>query len=193
MSSHHIVRDEQEPALILEDISSMPFDIIGQLLEWAPVVVCGDSALDQALNFGLNLDVVFAQEPEKWVHSLNHLPMVRLEKANGSWVKDALDYLEKEGHSSANIVSSKAESHFSLLLEMKAGIQVSLISENRKFVGVEGELKKWMPTGARLEVFADSAVEVLGAEWSGQSYIVKKEGMISVVGNHTPFVIGLTL
>ena len=41
MSSHHIVRDDQEPALIITNgASCSEEELIGQLLEWSPFSDC---------------------------------------------------------------------------------------------------------------------------------------------------------
>jgi thiamine pyrophosphokinase len=45
MSSHHIVRDDQEPALIIANGASCNPELLGQLLEWSPLVVVLDSAM----------------------------------------------------------------------------------------------------------------------------------------------------
>ena len=39
MSSHHIVRDDQEPALIIANGASCSNELLGQLLEWSPIVI----------------------------------------------------------------------------------------------------------------------------------------------------------
>lgn len=36
MSSHHIVRDDQEPALIIANGAACSSELLGQLLEWSP-------------------------------------------------------------------------------------------------------------------------------------------------------------
>ena len=35
MSSHHIVRERQEPALLITDVYSIDPELVGQLLEWS--------------------------------------------------------------------------------------------------------------------------------------------------------------
>jgi thiamine pyrophosphokinase len=35
MSSHHIVRDDQEPALIIANGAACSAELLGQLLEWS--------------------------------------------------------------------------------------------------------------------------------------------------------------
>ncbi|MBD3725125.1 MAG: thiamine diphosphokinase, partial [Flavobacteriaceae bacterium] len=58
MSSHHIVRDDQEPALIIANGAACSKELMGQLLEWSPFVVVLDSAIDRVLNLGIKVDVL---------------------------------------------------------------------------------------------------------------------------------------
>lgn len=58
MSSHHIVRENQEPALWLYDIAATSGDIIGQLLEWSPAVYVGEDQLYDVLDRGIKVDFV---------------------------------------------------------------------------------------------------------------------------------------
>ena len=60
MSSHHFVKEGQEPALfILEPIS---FQVASPLLEWAPLVLVSANALDDVLRWGIKIDVVLVEK-----------------------------------------------------------------------------------------------------------------------------------
>jgi len=58
MSSHHIVREGQEPALIIANGASCSNTLTEQLLEWSPFIVVLDGALDRVLDMGIKFDVV---------------------------------------------------------------------------------------------------------------------------------------
>ena len=58
MSSHHIVRDDQEPALIIANGASCNEELLGQLLEWSPLVVVLDSAIERVIDLNIKIDVV---------------------------------------------------------------------------------------------------------------------------------------
>ena len=59
MSSHHIVREKQEPALIIANGEACSDELLGQLLEWSPFVVVLDGALDRVLHRQIKIDVLF--------------------------------------------------------------------------------------------------------------------------------------
>ena len=50
MSSHHIVRDDQEPALIIANGEACSMELLNQLLEWNPLVIVLDSAITRVLD-----------------------------------------------------------------------------------------------------------------------------------------------
>lgn len=60
MSSHHVVRDEQEPALLIDDPFALQLEFVEHLLEWSPTVVVTANALDEVLHWGIKVDVVLA-------------------------------------------------------------------------------------------------------------------------------------
>jgi thiamine pyrophosphokinase len=57
MSSHHIIRDKQEPALIIANGEACSMDILDQLLEWSPMVIVLDGALEHVISLGIKVDV----------------------------------------------------------------------------------------------------------------------------------------
>ena len=58
MSSHHIVRDDQEPALIIANGAACSEELLGQLLEWSPLVIVLDSAIERVIKLGIKIDVL---------------------------------------------------------------------------------------------------------------------------------------
>lgn len=58
MSSHHIVREGQEPALIIANGESCSRLLTDQLLEWSPFVVVLDGAVNRVLDMGIKFDAL---------------------------------------------------------------------------------------------------------------------------------------
>ena len=58
MSSHHIVKEGQEPALIIANGEVCSNKLIGELLEWSPYIIVLDGALDTVLSLGIHFDVL---------------------------------------------------------------------------------------------------------------------------------------
>jgi thiamine pyrophosphokinase len=64
MSSHHIVREDQEPALLILNAHAIPFDKIQELLEWMPTVLVAKSEIETVLSWGIKVDVFIAPADE---------------------------------------------------------------------------------------------------------------------------------
>lgn len=71
MSSHHIIREKQEPALIIANGEACSMEILGQLLEWSPTVVVLDGAIKRVLDLGIKIDV--------WLGDFDHLHDIDLD------------------------------------------------------------------------------------------------------------------
>src|SRR5688572_18870164 len=55
MSSHHFVREGQEPALLILD--PVPVSLAGPLLEWAPIIMVSGNALEEVLTWQIKIDI----------------------------------------------------------------------------------------------------------------------------------------
>src|SRR5690606_13901028 len=60
MSSHHFVKEGQEPALlILDEVDS---SLVQPLLEWSPLVIVAEAAVHHVLAWGIKIDVLLASD-----------------------------------------------------------------------------------------------------------------------------------
>ena len=109
MSSHHIVRDDQEPALIIANGASCSEELIGQLLEWSPLVIVLDSAMDRVLELGIKIDVLLGDfdcdfNPEIYLEKQYPLEIVHTPNQDKTDLDKAFDYLIAKGHKAVNVV-----------------------------------------------------------------------------------------
>jgi len=58
MSHHTVVKDNQEPALILANGSPCRRELLEQLLEWSPKVIALDGAFDRLVDWEIKVDAV---------------------------------------------------------------------------------------------------------------------------------------
>ena len=56
MSSHHIVREKQEPALLVLGLDNFPDELLGQLLEWSPTVITTSQTAEKLVVNGTKID-----------------------------------------------------------------------------------------------------------------------------------------
>lgn len=109
MSSHHIVRDDQEPALIIANGASCSFELLGQLLEWSPIVVVLDNAIDRVLQLDIKIDVLLGDfddnfNPEIYKEKQFPLEIVHTPNQDKTDLEKAFDYLIEKGHKAVNVV-----------------------------------------------------------------------------------------
>ena len=58
MSSHHFVKEGQEPALIIANGASCSYELLTAIMEWCPFVVVLDGAYQRIQKLGIKPDVV---------------------------------------------------------------------------------------------------------------------------------------
>lgn len=109
MSSHHIVRDDQEPALIIANGASCNPELMGQLLEWSPLVVVLDSAMVRVMKLDIKVDVLlgdFDQEfdPEIYKTSQYPIEIIHIPDQNKTDLEKAFDYLIERKIPAVNVV-----------------------------------------------------------------------------------------
>jgi len=189
VSSHHIVRDQQEPALILVDLDTFPFDLLGQVLEWAPFTVCGDDALDQALAYGINLDVVYSNR-QNAEELLAHFPGIVIVRPKENWIEEAVLLLASKGHKAVNVVASDDILDLHVLHRMSSFILMDIVTPSKKYIRVEREFSKWLPAGSQLAFHGKGSFDVNDIDMIETNILVKEEGMITVKGDEA-FILGM--
>jgi thiamine pyrophosphokinase len=102
MSSHHIVREKQEPALLVLGLDDFSDEMLGQLLEWSPTLITTPLTAEQINSQGIKVDMIIADDAD-----LNLQEDVKLIKAANTPIKAALDFLLENDYKAVNIVTGK--------------------------------------------------------------------------------------
>lgn len=150
MSSHHIVREKQEPALLALGLDTFDPELLGQLLEWSPTVICTPATAEQINAYGIKIDIVIADEPETGMQSDVKL----IPTGNGDIIKAALDYLIASGYGAVNIITDEF-----VLGDFEAyadKINLVIFCGDKKIFPVTSGFKKWKPAGEMVELFSPS-------------------------------------
>ncbi|MDF2156423.1 thiamine pyrophosphokinase [Algoriphagus sp. CAU 1675] len=161
MSSHHFVKEQQEPAVLFLDTSQMSFDQVSPLLEWVPTVLVWESCLEQVLSWGIKIDVILATEQFQ-KENLNLLeeqyPVRFYTSTPKNMLKDSLLYLRTTQHQAAHLVGFP---HYRALelKEFSEGMDLTILKGDWKYYPVSGSFKKWFPEST-LEIFAREGLPV---------------------------------
>jgi thiamine pyrophosphokinase len=154
MSSHHIVRDDQEPALIIANGASCSFELLGQLLEWSPIVVVLDNAIDRVLQLDIKVDVLLGDfdgdfDPEIYKEKQYPLEIVHTPNQDKTDLEKALDYLVEKGHKAVNIVwaTGKRADHtlanITNIVSYRDKIKIVIIDDHSKIFLLPKRFEKW--------------------------------------------------
>jgi thiamine pyrophosphokinase len=154
MSSHHIVRDDQEPALIIANGASCSFELLGQLLEWSPIVVVLDNAIDRVLQLDIKVDVLLGDfdgdfDPEIYKEKQYPLEIVHAPNQEKTDLEKALDYLVEKGHKAVNIVwaTGKRADHtlanITSIVSYRDKIKIVIIDDHSKIFLLPKRFEKW--------------------------------------------------
>lgn len=155
MSSHHFVKEGQEPALFILDPIS--FQLAGPLLEWAPLVLVLDNALEDVLGWGIKIDVVLAEEScaEEVKQILAEQgPVTILTYAPGQPpIINALSFLTGTKQVGVNIMTAVSDHGFAQAEKCMGRLQVNLVDEKLKWSAIAaGSFQKWLPAHANLRI-----------------------------------------
>jgi thiamine pyrophosphokinase len=183
MSSHHIVREKQEPALVALGLESFPEEMLGQLLEWSPTVIATPLVAELINSFGIKIDIIIADAIEETLQS--DVKLVAL--GDDSPLEAALKYLIANTYTAVNIVTD--ELHLSLLLYYADKINLVIFSKGQKVYPVVPGFSKWKPEGEYIRILSyGQGLQLSGLEEKEEGvFMTTADGFITLQFN-APFV-----
>ncbi|TDQ17349.1 hypothetical protein DFQ04_2001 [Algoriphagus boseongensis] len=158
MSSHHFVKEQQEPAVFILNTEGLSFDTVSPLLEWVPTVLVWQESLDQVLSWGIKVDVILAEESFQRanLHLLEEqYPVKFLTAEKSNFLHEGLHYLQASQHKGAHLVGYPHQNWESLASEIEF-LDLTILDAGWKYYPVKSkEFKKW---------FIASTIRILGKE-----------------------------
>jgi hypothetical protein len=158
MSSHHFVKEQQEPAVFILNTVGMRFETVSPLLEWVPTVLVWQECLEQVLSWGIKVDVIVAEEAyqRENLHLLQEqYPVKFLSAEKTNFLKEGLQFLRASQHKGAHLVGYSHQNWEVLNPETEL-LDLTILDEGWKYYPVKnGEFKKW---------FVASTIRILGKE-----------------------------
>lgn len=148
MSSHHIVREKQEPALLLLSLEGFDDEQLGQLLEWSPTVMATPLVAEQLNAFGIKIDWIVGDDAAADIQS-----DIKYLRTGGRPAHiAAFDYLVDKGYPSVNVVTDEFE--LDQYLPYAARITLVVFYQQQKIYGVESGFSKWKPAGDAIKIIS---------------------------------------
>jgi thiamine pyrophosphokinase len=182
MSSHHIIREKQEPALLVLGLDGFEDDLLGQLLEWSPTLMVTADTAEQLNAFGIKFDVLVGdggfglQEDIKYVS-----------RKGETDTEAALKYLADNGYPAVNVVTDDLV--LGDYLPYASQINIVIFNNQKKIYPVTSGFAKWKPTGDVIEVMSNvSDITFTGLEPIGEGqYQTTRDGFFTLQFNE-PFI-----
>jgi thiamine pyrophosphokinase len=154
MSSHHIVRDDQEPALIIANGAACNEELLGQLLEWSPLVIVLDSAIERVLELGIKVDVLLGDfdrgfDAEYYKESQYPIEIVHTPNQYKTDLEKAFDYLIEKGHKAANVIwaTGKRADHtitnITNIVRYRNSLKIVILDDHSKIFLLPTKFEKW--------------------------------------------------
>lgn len=185
MSSHHIVREDQEPALIIDELNSVSSDQLGQLLEWSPTIIAHCDNVRLLVERGIKVDVLFADKPVDLPQDhVTILPLL------GVFMEEALRYLVTRGYRAANVMSNVIDPE--KLLQYAHTITITLLGNGQRIFAVKSGFSKWKSKGEAIHVYNDdSVVSTEGLLQQGtDQYLTESDGFYTIRFAHEYGLVG---
>ncbi len=145
MSSHHIVKEKQEPALYIHHLGDFNEEYLGQLLEWSPTLIVNASEYEKVISLGLKVDVVL--NPSK---SHNYQENTRLIEGLKADMTEVLEFLLSEGYQAVNIIDQDA--NLPDLVDFISEINIVIFTSTTKNYAVKSGFKVWKPQGVEFKI-----------------------------------------
>ena len=207
MSSHHIVRDDQEPALIIANGASCSEELMGQLLEWSPLVIVLDSAIERVLELGIKVDVLLGDfdrgfNPEYYLEKQYPLEIVHTPNQEKTDLEKAFDYLIDKGHKAVNVIwaTGKRADHtitnITNIVAYRNQLKIVIIDDHSKVFLLPNKYDKWYIANTTLSLIPIGKVsgittknlfyplnneELTIGYRTGSSNHVTEDGIVSIV------------
>ena len=154
MSSHHIVRDDQEPALIIANGAECSKELLGQLLEWSPIVIVLDNAMERVVNLGIKVDVLLGDfdgdfNPEIYKEKQFPIEIIHAPNQDKTDLEKAFDYLIEKGHKAVNVIwaTGKRADHtitnITNIVSYRNKLKIVILDDHSKVFLLPNKFEKW--------------------------------------------------
>lgn len=163
MSSHHIVRDDQEPALIIANGAMCSEELLGQLLEWSPFIIVLDSAIERVMKLDLKVDVLLGDfdrnfDAEYYKEKQFPIEIVHTPDQNKTDLEKAFDYLIEKKIPAVNVIwaTGKRADHtitnITNITSYRDKLKIVILDDHSKVFLLPKKFKKWYPANTPISL-----------------------------------------
>jgi thiamine pyrophosphokinase len=187
MSSHHIVRENQEPALLIADAHAISFEKIQELLEWMPTVVVLSTQVETVIAWGIKVDVVITPLAEMtyWRDKLAEQIPIRFISYNpdDEPLETAFYFLIASKAGAVNCLLSSKDGLKKI--ESFSNLDIEAFVDNELWSCIKkGHFEKWLPAGTTLYLLPEGMKSEF-PEFTSGNYLTQKDGIVRLTSTHS--------
>lgn len=184
MSSHHIIREGQEPALIIANGESCSNELLGQLLEWSPFVVVLDGAINRVIDLNIKIDVLLGDFDSRnhaldIIQSQQAVKIIHAPDQDKTDLQKGIEYLIERGFDAVNIIWATGRradhnlSNVTDLVRFNNRIRIVLFDDYSKIFQLPKKYQKWYTANTPLSIMPVGTVN--GITTQGLTYNMNNE------------------
>jgi thiamine pyrophosphokinase len=154
MSSHHIVRDDQEPALIIANGASCNPELLGQLLEWSPLVIVLDNAIERVQELNIKVDVLLGDfdndfDASSFIALQQPIEVIHTPDQNKTDLEKAFEYLIERKIPAVNVIwaTGKRTDHtitnLTSIVQYRNNLKIVILDDHSKVFLLPRKYQKW--------------------------------------------------
>lgn len=186
MSSHHIVRDDQEPALIIANGAACQSELLGQLLEWSPLVVVLDSAIERVMELDIKVDILLGDfdrnfNPELYKTKQFPIEIIHTPDQDKTDLEKAFDYLISRNITAVNVVwaTGKRADHtitnITNIIRYRDTLKIVILDDHSKIFLLPKKFEKWYPANTPISLIPIG--HVTGIQSTNLSYPLQGDSL----------------
>jgi thiamine pyrophosphokinase len=154
MSSHNIVRDDQETALIIANGASCDPELLGQLLEFSPLVIVLDSAMERVMKLDIKVDVLLGDfdrnfDADYYKKNQYAIEIVHRPDQSKTDLEKAFDYLYERKIPAVNVIwaTGKRTDHtitnLTNIVRYREKLKIVILDDHSKVFLLSKKFEKW--------------------------------------------------
>lgn len=187
MSSHHFVKEGQEPALLITGDAA--YSSVEALLEWAPTILVAAEAAEKVLSWGIKVDAVLSAQAE--IRDIRNRFLdeqvvdVIAVPETGHYIETAVDYLAGRHQHQLAIVADSFSGIRSVAESQLARISLVVLENDLRWIPVLREFRKWTSRSGIYHIVPAecSTFETDGLQSESGHFVAENDGLISVLAH----------
>lgn len=175
MSSHHIVREDQEPALIIANGSACDPELLGQLLEWSPFVIVLDAAIKRVMPLNIKVDVLIGDfdrdfDTDYYKKNQHPIQIIQIIDQDKTDLEKAFDYLIEKKIPAVNVVwaTGKRADHFisniTNIVRYRNQLKIVILDDHSKIYLLPRKFEKWYVKNTIISLIPVGNVDGINSE-----------------------------